>query len=44
MDKVRSCCEGVLAEAATERLIDAALGVTELDDAAALAAYLRVSM
>ena len=43
-DKVRSCCEGVLSADDTERLIDAALGVTEMDDAAALATYLRVSL
>ena len=43
-DKVRSCCEGVLAAEDTERLIDAALGVTEMDDAAALAGHLRVSL
>ena len=42
--KVRSCCEGVLAAGDTERLIDAALGVTEMDDAAALAGHLRVSL
>jgi 2-methylcitrate dehydratase PrpD len=43
-DKVRSCCEGVLSAEGTERLIDAALGVTEMEDAAALAGYLRVSL
>ena len=43
-DKVRSCCAGVLAAGDTERLIDAALGVTEMEDAAALAGYLRVSL
>ena len=43
-DKVRSCCEGVLMTDATEKLIIAALGVTEMDDAAALAGYLRVSL
>jgi 2-methylcitrate dehydratase PrpD len=43
-DKVRSCCEGVLMADATEKLIDAALVVTEMDDAAALAGYLRVSL
>ena len=42
-DKVRSCCEGVLAAGDTERLIDAALGVPEMEDAALLADYLRVS-
>lgn len=42
--KARSCCEGVLAAADTERLIDAALGVAEMEDAAALAGYLRVSL
>ena len=43
-DKVRSCCEGVLTAGETEKLIDAALGVTEMEDAAALAAYLRASL
>ena len=43
-DKVRSCCEGVLSVGDTERLIDAALGVTEIDDAAALAGHLRVNL
>lgn len=43
-DKVRSCCEGVLAAGDTEKLIDAALGVVEMEDAAALAGYLRVSL
>lgn len=43
-DKVRSCCEGVLAVGDTERLIDAALGVTEMEDSAALAGYLRVRL
>ena len=43
-DKVRSCCEGVLATENTEGLIDAALAVAEMEDAAALAAYLRVSL
>ena len=42
--KVRSCCEGVLAARDTERLIDAALRVTEMDDAAALAGHLRVNL
>ena len=42
-DKVRSCCAGVLADEDTERLIDAALSVAEMDDAAKLAGYLRVS-
>ncbi len=42
-DKVRSCCEGVLAAGDIERLIDAALGVSEMEDAALLADYLRVS-
>ena len=43
-DKVRSCCEGVLSAEGTEQLIDAAMGVTEMEDAAALAGYLRVSL
>ena len=43
-DKVRSCCAGVLAPEDTERLIEAALGVTEMENAAALAGYLRVSL
>ena len=43
-DKVRSCCAGVLADEDTERLIDAALAVTEMEDAAALADHLRVSL
>ena len=43
-DKVRSCCEGVLAAGDTERLIAAVLGVTEIEDAAALAGYLRVTL
>ena len=42
-DKARSCCEGVLAAEDTERLIDAALGVSEMEEAALLADYLRVS-
>jgi 2-methylcitrate dehydratase PrpD len=42
--KVRSCCEGVLDAGDTERLIDAALGVAEMDDAALLAGYLRASL
>jgi 2-methylcitrate dehydratase PrpD len=43
-DKVRSCCEGVLSAEGTEQLIDAAMGVTGMDDAATLAGYLRVSL
>jgi 2-methylcitrate dehydratase PrpD len=43
-DKVRSCCEGVLEAGDTEKLIDAALGVTEMEDAAALAGHLRVNL
>lgn len=42
--KVRSCCDGVLADDDTERLIDAALAVAGMDNAAALAGYLRVSL
>ena len=42
--KVRSCCEGVLSAGDTEGLIDAALGVTGMDDAAALAGHLRVNL
>lgn len=42
--KARSCCEGVLSADDTEGLIDAALGVTEMDDAAALAGHLRVNL
>ncbi|MEM7502889.1 MAG: MmgE/PrpD family protein [Pseudomonadota bacterium] len=43
-DKVRGCCEGVLSTGDTERLIDAALGVTEMDDAAELSGHLRVRL
>ena len=42
--KVRSCCEGVLSAGDTEGLIDAALGVTEIDDATALAGHLRINL
>ena len=43
-DKVRSCCAGVLSTEGTERLINAALGVTEMEDVAALAGNLQVSL
>ena len=43
-DKVRSCCAGVLSEADTEKLINASLGITETDDATALADHLKVSL